>query len=111
MNAMAEKLKAKTIINGIPKLIKERCEITRARGGTGSVGIIVVDFEDKVMHDYLQSHINDTSKLKGAAKIVYDYCQNKGLNPTIGQWYEQGTIRYPDDSCGYGFTIHITVKL
>ena len=79
-----EKEEAKRVINEIPKKAQEA-----AKRGFYSAQIMNLGNEGKYIYfnTHLQQNRGDRVDLGGAAKIVYDYCEENGLTPKIDSHY------------------------
>jgi len=90
----ADELKAEGIIMQIPS----KCEKEARNQRTHAVVMGLRYLKD---HDQLGGTTLDATKLKGAGRIVFDYCKDAELQPTLEYWWSGDGM----DS-GYNIVVH-----
>lgn len=76
----ADELKAEGIIMQIPSKCEKEARNQRSHA-------VVMGLRYGKDHDQIGGNVLEVAKLKGAGKIVYDYCKDAGLNPTLEYWW------------------------
>jgi len=98
MKQEAEALKAQQVILQIPDRMT-----TEARAGRGHAILMSIDYSDyKRPRESRNSwNVCEPEWLIGACKLVYDYCVEDGLKPTIESWHDGVGI-----NSGFNIVIH-----
>ncbi len=95
---LAERNKAQEIIGHI----NERAEV-EARAGRNHALIMGLGYRDynRPLHAAVGWNICDESWLIGTAKMVFEYCVQEGLNPTLEFWHDG-----VGEKSGFNIVIH-----
>lgn len=89
--------KAQNVIDQIP----DRAE-REAKEGRSHAIVMSVKYEDYKRPSFVSNYsILKPEWLQGACKLVYDYCKDAGLNPTLEYWWSGDGV-----DAGHNIVIH-----